>query len=133
MKKIVLVLILILGAFLITSGCTPSISEAKFKDDYINYNENAIINFRINNPSEISFDWEVDIRATKGSGFFNCFEAETINGTVLPKKSYNGDLELITYNNENCKDYDFDVYFTLKDGNSNKVLTQKKLLLRIKN
>lgn len=137
MKDIrIMIFLVLLGSLMLVSGCKgPSISEAKFKSDYINYNEMAVIDFKVYNPSEISFDGAVDIRAPVGSdlGFFDCFESANKSiDTVLPKKSYNGELEINSKNNDKCKSQDFDVYFTLKDKKSNEVLDQNKLLLKIK-
>ena len=130
-----LFLISLIFLFLISGCTTPMVNEAKFKDEgYIAYDQSAIINFRLYNPAETSFNGRVEIQATATTGYFNCFESNIEKNltTILPKKSLNGDIEIPSKKNVNCKNNDFDVFFVLKDANSNEVLAQNKLILKIK-
>ena len=125
-----------LSFLLLISGCTtPIINEVKLKDEgYVSYDQNAIINFNLYNPAETSFNGKVEIQATEATGYFNCFEGNIGKNltTILPKKSLNGDIELPSKKNEKCKNYDLNIFFVLKDANSNEALSQTKLTLKIK-
>lgn len=125
--------LLLLGLLLLGGCVTPRTQEAKFKDDYISYNESAFIYVNINNPGDTSFEGKVEIAAIISEGFFNCFESTNKNiSTILPKKSYNEDIEIKSKNNSNCKGKDFNVYINLKDLNSEDVLGTTKLILHIR-
>ncbi len=135
MKKAIFITVILLSlAFFLTGCTTPTIEEGKFQNDYVNYNENPVINFRIYNAGDTSFEGKIEIQAIESTGFFNCFSSSTKNiSVILPKNNFNGDIQIISLNNTKCKGHDFDVYLTLKDTSSNTVLVQNKLPLRIKN
>lgn len=135
MKNLKLLFLLsLLFLVIIAIGCTtPAIQDAKFVNEYVEYNENPKVNFQISNLADTSFDGKVVIQAVIASGFFDCYHTSQKNiSTILPKKFYNGELDILSKNDDACKGKNFDVYFTLKDLKSDEILVQSKLTLKVK-
>lgn len=133
MKKTSIVMFLLF--VLLLTGCTkPVIQDTQFANKYVEYNEMPVINFKINNPTTTTFTGKVAITAVTSSGYFDCYQSTQKDiDPILPGKYFNGEVQIATKNNINCKGKDFIIYVVIKDKLSDATLAQTKLEFSIKN